>query len=105
MWPFKKIKQEPIKAEEKKEPDPAKEQIPVKVKKDRFDIVITLGCGKEFGYNQIHEQNKGKTCIGCFLNFYFPRSLILLAEKQNVRLAPIYSEFGEIAKEALRYKG
>lgn len=33
--------------------------------------------------------------------FYFPRSLILLAQERGVRLAPCYSEFGERARKAL----
>lgn len=32
---------------------------------------------------------------------YFPRSLILLANREGVRLAPVYSEFGETARAAL----
>lgn len=37
---------------------------------------------------------------------YFPRSLLLLAQEKNIRLAPIYGELGEYAKKALlRIKG
>ena len=65
MWHFTK-KMEPI----TNTIEPVTPAEPVKIKKDRFDITITLGCGKELGYNQIHEHNSGKSCIGCFLPFY-----------------------------------
>jgi len=64
MWPFSKKK---IKLQDKSiEVKTAQ----IKIKKDRFDITITLGCGRELGYNQIHTHNSGKSCIGCFLHFY-----------------------------------
>jgi len=65
MWPFTKKKQLQMSMI-----DPVTPIEPVKIKKDRFDITITLGCGKELGYNQIHEHNSGRSCIGCFLPFY-----------------------------------
>ncbi len=33
---------------------------------------------------------------------YFPRSLLMLAREKDIRLAPIYGELGEIAREALK---
>ena len=69
MWHFTKWhftkKMEPI----TNTIEPVTPAEPVKIKKDRFDITITLGCGKELGYNQIHEHNSGKSCIGCFFHF------------------------------------
>ena len=34
--------------------------------------------------------------------FYFPRNIIRIAQKQGMKLAPCYSEFGKKAKEAKR---
>ncbi len=33
---------------------------------------------------------------------YFPRSIVLTCQEKGVRLAPIYSDFGEAAKKVLR---
>jgi hypothetical protein len=33
--------------------------------------------------------------------FYFPRSLILLAQEKGIKVAPCYSEFGKRAKETI----
>lgn len=65
MWPFTKKKTPKL-----IEDAPVIPSALVKIKKDRFDITITLGCGKELGYNQIHDLGSGKSCIGCFLPFY-----------------------------------
>ena len=65
MWPFTKKKLPKL-----DDGTPAIPNEPAKIKRDRFDITITLGCGKELGYNLIHEHNSGKSCIGCFLPFY-----------------------------------
>jgi hypothetical protein len=64
MWPFTK-KKEVVPQEESQTIEP-----PIVVKKLQFDLTIVLGCGKEFGYNQIHSVDSGKSCIGCFLPFY-----------------------------------
>lgn len=34
--------------------------------------------------------------------FYFPRGIILLAQREGVRLASVYSDFGDTAREALK---
>lgn len=34
-------------------------------------------------------------------NLYFPRGIVLECQKKGVRLAPIYSDFGEVAKKAI----
>lgn len=65
MWSFTKKKTPKL-----IEDAPVIKSDPIKIKKDRFDIAITLGCGKEIGYTQIHKHNSGKSCIGCFLPFY-----------------------------------
>ena len=63
MWLFKKkqIKELPV-LETAKQLE--------KIKKERFDITIILGNGKQYGYNQTHNLGSGKSSIKCFLPFY-----------------------------------
>lgn len=73
MWPFtkdKSLKTEICTEKAKVETKKTKTVEPVKVKKDRFDITISFGFGKELNYNKIYKHNSGKSCIGCFLPFY-----------------------------------
>lgn len=70
---------------------------------------VPCGCIEESGPYQILK-NKNERLIKALEfyadeSIYFPRSIIRYCQEKGVRLAPIYSEFGETAKEAIEKLG